>query len=58
MDTDWDCGWLNFWFPIGGIFIFNHNRKLHISRVPTKAKWQGPDYSQALSKDVLDLHCP
>src|SRR6218665_1501749 len=34
--------------------ILNRNRKLLISRAPTKAKSQEPAYSQALNKNKMD----
>src|SRR6218665_827 len=33
---------------------FNHNRKLLISRAPTKVKSQEPAYSQALNQNKID----
>ena len=36
------------------VSLYNRNCKLLISRVPTKAKSQEPDYSQALNHNLID----
>ena len=42
------------WFPLVAGLNRNRNRKLQISIAPTKAKSQGPAYSQALNQINID----